>query len=265
MLYTLGIVFGWFVLAFVLGAILGWVVHHVVRCSSVRHGAKSASTPAAPSVTASTAAASVELADSRAELKELRARVSRLEPAALERDTLRNELVDLRASRAPEWSAPARIPAQPTQATDQHAALRADRERLSKLVHRHEATIGVQAATIHRLQSHLDSVSVSAPPSPDLDGGAAVLGRPIMLNDLTVIKGIDTDIQALCHREEITTWWSLANTDAAVLRLMLERAGGRVQMRDPSSWPEQARLLAHGSWQQFRKLTASSPSSRRGD
>ncbi len=264
MLYTLGKVFVWFVAAFVLGALVGWIVHHVLRCSSSTHGAK---------VNKRTQVADVDgprdIA-SRAELKELRSRIAALEPAEQERDRLRRDLAELRAARAAERATERAgeqhvvlaAPMQPEAVPDGYDALRADRDGLRHLISRHEATIGVQAATINRLQSHIDSESSSGPPPPDLTAGAALLGRPIKLDDLTLVVGIDRDIAALCHRQEINTWWALANTDVRVLRGILEQAGPNSQHHDPSSWPQQARLLAHGSWQQFVSLARHLPAGR---
>ena len=253
MLYTLGIVFVWFVLAFVLGAVVGWFVHRVVRRSSG---------PRSPQASPPFNGASGDAIDSsatmqalRAELKELKSRVVALEPVEFERDRLRRELAELRAIRASELKIAVSTPIQTPPPPDDVSALRNERNQLRALLGRHEATIGIQAATIDRLQSHVDSESQDAPRPPDIEIGRAMLGTAIELDDLTVVVGIDTDIADLCRQHEITTWWGLANTDVRVLRSMLESAGHSVEQHDPSSWPQQARLLAHGSWQQFVNLT----------
>ncbi len=259
MLYTLGKVFVWFVAAFVLGAVVGWIIHHVLRCSMPGHGAKAAKSAKAAKAAEEGAARE---ATNRLELKELRSRVAALEPVAQERDRLRRDLVELRASREAERNAPIQPPARVELLPDDYAALRAERDSLRGLVSRHEATIGVQAAAMNRLQSHIDSESGSAPPAPDLNAGANILGRRLRLDDLTVVVGITREIAALCYEQEIETWWALANTDVRVLRAMLEHAGVSLQEVDPSSWPQQARLLAHGSWQHFVNLARRLPGKR---
>ena len=253
MLYTLGIVFVWFVLAFVLGAVVGWFVHRVVRRSPASLSPQVS--PARNEAGGDTAESSASMQALRAELKELKSRVVALEPVEFERDRLRRELAELRAIRASELkiavSKPIRTPPPP----DDVSALRDERNQLRALLGRHEATIGIQAATIDRLQSHVDSASQGAPRPPDVEIGRSMLGTAIQLDDLTVVVGIDTEIADLCRQHEITTWWGLANTDVRVLRSMLEAAGHSAEQHDPSSWPQQARLLAHGSWQQFVNLT----------
>ena len=257
MLYTLGIVFVWFVLAFVLGTVVGWFVHRVVRRSSAPHSPKASAPLNEASGDAAKSSASMQAL--RAELKELKSRVVALEPVEFERDRLRRELAELRAIRASELQVAVSKPIQTPPPPDDVSALRNERNQLRALLGRHEATIGIQAATIDRLQSHVDSESQAAPRPPDLEIGRSMLGTAIQLDDLTVVVGIDTAIAGLCHQHEITTWWGLANTDVRVLRSMLEAAALSVEQHDPSSWPQQARLLAHGSWQQFVNLTSRLP------
>ena len=191
----------------------------------------------------------------RAELRELRSRVAFLEPAQDERDRLRRDLTDLRAARVVELSEHSQQVESAGVDFDDSQALRAELGALRALVSRHEATVGIQAATINRLHSQLDSESSSATPTPDLRAAEAVLARRVKLDDLTVVVGIDRESAALCHQQGISTWWALANTDVRALRAMLAQAGRDAREHDPRSWPQQARLLANGSWQQFVDLT----------
>jgi predicted flap endonuclease-1-like 5' DNA nuclease len=85
-----------------------------------------------------------------------------------------------------------------------------------------------------------------------VDEAAAVLGQPIVLDDLTVIVGIGPKIADLCHGIGIRTWANLATTEVSLLRTMLNDAGQRFKAHDPSSWPDQAALLATGQWAEFR-------------
>jgi predicted flap endonuclease-1-like 5' DNA nuclease len=72
-----------------------------------------------------------------------------------------------------------------------------------------------------------------------------------------VVEGIGPKIADLLHRDGgIRTWWELHLADVATLRALLASAGPRFQVHDPSSWPEQAGLLARGEWQQFQTFVA---------
>jgi predicted flap endonuclease-1-like 5' DNA nuclease len=92
--------------------------------------------------------------------------------------------------------------------------------------------------------------------TPDLDAAATVLGRRLTHDDLRAISGIGPAIERLCHGIGIRTWWDLATADVSVLKSMLADAGPRFGMHDPTSWPQQARLLAEGRWDEFRALEA---------
>lgn len=85
----------------------------------------------------------------------------------------------------------------------------------------------------------------------DVQAAAAVLGRDVVLDDLTVIDGIGPTIAELCSGIGITTWRDLAGTEVSLLRTMLHDAGPRFRTQDPSTWPQQAGLLAAGRWDEF--------------
>jgi predicted flap endonuclease-1-like 5' DNA nuclease len=89
----------------------------------------------------------------------------------------------------------------------------------------------------------------------DLDAASAVLGKKIGQDDLTVVEGIGPKIAELCHGIGIRTWADLAETEVSLLRTMLNDAGQRYKAHDPTTWPQQAALLAGGAWSDFRALT----------
>lgn len=91
-----------------------------------------------------------------------------------------------------------------------------------------------------------------APAAPNVPDAEAVLGRPVGRDDLTVIEGLGPQVAELCHGIGIVTWRDLADTEVSLLRTMLDDAGGRYQVHDPTTWPAQAQLLADGRWVEFR-------------
>lgn len=76
------------------------------------------------------------------------------------------------------------------------------------------------------------------------------------LNDLKIIEGIGPKIEQLLHEAGIDTWEALANTPVERLREILEAAGSRYQMHDPSTWPAQARFAANGDWEDLKDYQA---------
>jgi predicted flap endonuclease-1-like 5' DNA nuclease len=157
------------------------------------------------------------------EMERLRGRVANLEPLVAERDRLRTELDTALLKRTkgkPELSVP---PPRFLATADGDAGAE-------------PAPIGPSAA-------------------PDLAAAATVLGRAVTLDDLKVVEGVGPKIEELCHGIGIRTWYDLSITEASLLRTMLADAGPRFRTHDPGSWPEQARLLASGRWQEFKALT----------
>ena len=274
MTYILGTLLVWFIVVAALGGVIGWTAHSVFRgTASLRPVAQvgisaseaitttamttnamttNAMTPDAKTPDAKTAAVvPVRDLDIPGDLDELWNRSVVLEPAARQRDRLHREL----DARRTAGTSPMAKPMQAGVSQEQYEALQAECAVLRNLVHRHEATLGVQQATIERLQRHLDSAPDNAPPEPDLVSGAAVLGHSVSLDDLTVVVGIDIEVAALCHAGGILTWWQLATTPIGTLLSMLDDSVLAPPMPDPSSWPTQARLLAQGNWRQFKNIT----------
>jgi len=91
--------------------------------------------------------------------------------------------------------------------------------------------------------------------APDVSAASVVLGRPVVQDDLTLIPGVGPNVEQLCHGIGIRTWYDLATTEASLLRTMLVDAGPRFSTHDPSLWPEMARLLSEGKWQEFRDMS----------
>lgn len=92
---------------------------------------------------------------------------------------------------------------------------------------------------------------------PDVADAESVLGHPVVLDDLTVVEGLGDGVQELCHGIGICTWSDLGETEVSLLRTMLDDAGARYQVHDPTTWPTQARLLADGRWAEFREVAES--------
>lgn len=229
----------WLIASAVIGLIVGWLLRGLSRRGVAEPSAEGA-----------------------AQLALLRDRVANLEPQAADRRRLLLELEECRASAAEmERAAESGAADVVTADASDDSGLLAERDRLAALVGEQELTIGDlrarlwnHEARIGELQGRLASQhAATAPPEPDLEAGAAVLGEKVRLNDLTVVDGIGPKIADVLHtRGDIKTWWDLHNADVELLRSLLAAAGPRFQIHDPSSWPQQAGLLAHGQWQEFK-------------
>ena len=68
------------------------------------------------------------------------------------------------------------------------------------------------------------------------------------IDDLARIEGIGPKVADLLMKAGISTFATLANTDAANLRKLLKGGGPAYNRSDPSTWSEQAALARDGDW-----------------
>jgi peptide/nickel transport system ATP-binding protein len=99
--------------------------------------------------------------------------------------------------------------------------------------------------------------------APATDVATAPVEAPVAPDDLAKLEGIGPGISTLLQEAGITTFTQLANTEVSQLREILQKAGSRFQMADPSSWPEQAKLAAAGQWAELETLQGQLAGGRR--
>jgi predicted flap endonuclease-1-like 5' DNA nuclease len=73
-------------------------------------------------------------------------------------------------------------------------------------------------------------------------------------DDLKRIEGIGPKIEELLNAAGIQTFKELSAEKADKLKGILDAAGKRYQMHDPTTWPKQAKLAAAGNWEALTKL-----------
>ena len=73
-------------------------------------------------------------------------------------------------------------------------------------------------------------------------------------DDLKKIEGIGPKISELLTAAGIPTFEALANSDFDTLRAILDDAGNRYKIANPTTWPKQARLAADGKWDELKEL-----------
>ena len=73
------------------------------------------------------------------------------------------------------------------------------------------------------------------------------------LDDLKVIEGVGPKIEQLLKDGGINTWVELAGADVERLKEILDAAGPRYQIHDPSTWPAQAKFAAAGDWEELKE------------
>lgn len=75
-------------------------------------------------------------------------------------------------------------------------------------------------------------------------------------DDLKKIEGVGPKIEGLLNVRGIVSFQDLATADISLLMEILEAAGSRYKMHDPTTWPQQAKLAAAGDWGVLNKLQA---------
>jgi predicted flap endonuclease-1-like 5' DNA nuclease len=123
----------------------------------------------------------------------------------------------------------------------------------------HETTIHGLHGRIAELEGDVASkasllAAVPAAPVHDFDEAQRILGERVKMDDLKVVEGIGPKIEELFHNAGVTTWAQLAATPKSRMQEILDAAGERYRIHDPSTWGEQAALLRDGSWLSFKAL-----------
>jgi predicted flap endonuclease-1-like 5' DNA nuclease len=90
---------------------------------------------------------------------------------------------------------------------------------------------------------------------------SGMTSKPTPKDDLTVLEGIGPKISSLLEEAGIMNFRQLADTEVARLQEIVHTAG--LNMVDPGTWPDQARLLAEGKQQEFKQLIESLKAGRR--
>ncbi|MDX1941531.1 MAG: hypothetical protein SFU99_13315 [Saprospiraceae bacterium] len=73
-------------------------------------------------------------------------------------------------------------------------------------------------------------------------------------DDLTKIEGIGPKIAEILSAKGIASFTDLTKAKAKGLKTILEEAGSRYKMHDPTTWPQQAKLAAKGDWDKLAAL-----------
>lgn len=107
-------------------------------------------------------------------------------------------------------------------------------------------------ADCNRKTSLAAGASLTAAPiiATALTSGGSVKSKK---DDLKVVEGIGPKIEELFNKAGIFSFEQLANTPASKLKEILEAAGSRFQMHDPTTWPAQSKLADEGKWEELKK------------
>lgn len=98
--------------------------------------------------------------------------------------------------------------------------------------------------------------AVAEEEAPAAEGKSAKISTPlgnVKPDDLKIVEGIGPKIEQLLKDGGINTWAELAAADVDRLREILDAAGPRYQIHDPSTWPAQAKFADEGKWEELKE------------
>jgi len=93
----------------------------------------------------------------------------------------------------------------------------------------------------------------AAPVAAAEEAPKATSGKKPKLDDLKIIEGIGPKIEQLLKEGGINTWTELASAEVERLKEILDAAGPRYQIHDPSTWPAQAKFAAEGKFEELKE------------
>lgn len=73
-------------------------------------------------------------------------------------------------------------------------------------------------------------------------------------DDLKKIEGIGPKIAEILNSKGIVTFKDLAKAKVESLKKILDAAGPKFNVHEPTTWPQQAALAANGNWSELKKL-----------
>ena len=190
---------------------------------------------------------------------------NKLQDLLAENERLKTELSSKTPAKSSRVGEPVKIEPQPTteppvkflnengngeiDATQRIRSRSVSDENPEKLVSKNTQTLDNQS-----------SVTVSVEKDSDKkDSTPSVQPHPIYNSseDLKVIEGIGPKIEMILKEAGIENWHQLSEVNIDNLKGILEKAGPRFRLNDPSTWAQQAQLLSEGSYDKFKALTDS--------
>ena len=112
-----------------------------------------------------------------------------------------------------------------------------------------------KAALNAKILSAADTGDASARTLGFADGGTGGGGTDYVAlvgqDNLQIIEGIGPKIEGLLHDAGIMTWEDLANAPTEKVQQILDDAGPRYRMHQPTTWAKQARMAADAQWEEL--------------
>jgi small subunit ribosomal protein S1 len=124
-------------------------------------------------------------------------------------------------------------------------------QETSKIAAKEAAAKKVEAAKVEAAKAEVTKVE-----TPKVETKEATKAKPAKAkaDDLKKIEGIGPKISEILSSKGIASFKDLSEAKADDIRAILEDAGSRYKMHDPTTWPQQAGLAAVDKWDELKEL-----------
>ena len=96
-------------------------------------------------------------------------------------------------------------------------------------------------------------VTATATPKKEIVPKKVATDAKSAMDDLTKIEGIGPKIAGLLKADGIDTFEKLSKSKVTAIQAILDKAGNRYAVHNPSTWADQAKLAAKGDWAGLKK------------
>ena len=207
--------------------LLGWFLHHLIHCT--RHKSR--------------------ISELEGNLKSARTRIgdleSDLESCNSAMITVKGENASLSSKLSHAEKELASLSLQTAEGTD----VAIQEPTTSVIADSPEATPAMEEAMVSSLAADIAGAGIKA---FDAEKAKAVFGKRIAEDDFKIIEGIGPKTESLLKTSSIHTWNQLSSTSVPQIQNILDEAGDRFRLLNPSTWPKQAGMAADGEWLKLR-------------
>lgn len=96
----------------------------------------------------------------------------------------------------------------------------------------------------------VDNVESNLQQEPEL----GVQNSTAQFDNLKKIEGVGPKVEEILNAAGFTTYADIKNSNRDEIKAILDAAGPRYKMHEPSTWPQQAELAERGAWEELTKL-----------
>ena len=155
-----------------------------------------------------------------------------------------------------------RLSSQHRELETEHSSLKYKYEELEKDFNKRRTRVSALEGDVTVLTNKLKACEESkSEDSGESSGRGVAMGAAAVAasaatsekDDLKKIEGIGPKIEELCNSIGIHTWQKLSETSVETLQKMLDDAGPRYRISNPSTWPKQAEMAANGEWDKLKE------------